>query len=55
MKLGEYAARLGITRWIPSLAESDAIKYGILSEKEKEIYLAVFYQRTATVTMSMKR
>lgn len=51
MKLGEYAARLGITRWIPSLAESDAIKYGTLSEKEKEIYRAVFYQRTATVTM----
>lgn len=51
MKLGEYAARLGITRWISSLAESDAIKYGTLSEKEKEIYRAVFYQRTATVTM----
>lgn len=51
MKLGEYAARLGITRWIPSLAESDAIKYGTLSEEEKEIYRAVFYQRTATVTM----
>lgn len=51
MKLGEYAARLGITRWIPNLAESDAIKYGTLSEKEKEIYRAVFYQRTATVTM----
>ena len=51
MKLGEYAAGLGITRWIPSLAESDAIKYGTLSEKEKEIYRAVFYQRTATVTM----
>ena len=32
MKLGEYAAGLGITRWIPSLAESDAIKYGTLSE-----------------------
>lgn len=51
MKLGEYAAGLGITRWIPSLAESDAIKYGTLSEKEKEIYRAVFYQRTATETM----
>lgn len=51
MKLGEYAAGLGITRWIPSLAESDAIKYGTLSEKKKEIYRAVFYQRTATETM----
>lgn len=51
MKLGQYCATLGITRWIPSLAESDAIKFGLLSDKEKEIYRAVFYQRTATVTM----
>ena len=51
MKLGHYGAVWGITRWIPSLAESDAIKYGTLSEKEKEIYRAVFYQRTATETM----
>ena len=50
-KLGQYGAALGITRWIPSLAESDAIKAGTLSEEEKEIYRAVFYQRTATVTM----
>ena len=50
-KLGQYGATLGITRWIPSLAESDAIKVGTLSEEEKEIYRAVFYQRTATVTM----
>lgn len=51
MKLGQYGATLGITRWIPSLAESYAIKFGTLSDKEKEIYRAVFYQRTATVTM----
>lgn len=51
IKLGQYGAALGITRWIPSLAESDAIKVGTLSEEEKEIYRAVFYQRTATVTM----
>lgn len=50
-KLGQYGAALGITRWIPSLAESDAIKVGTLSEEEKEIYRTVFYQRTATVTM----
>ncbi len=50
-KLGQYGAALGITRWIPGLAESDAIKAGTLSEKEKEIYRAVFYQRTATITM----
>ena len=51
LKLGQYSAALGITRWIPGLAESDAIKYGTLSDKEKEIYRALFYQRTATVTM----
>lgn len=51
IKLGHYGAALGITRWIPSLAESDAIKFGTLSDKEKEIYRALFYQRTATVTM----
>ena len=50
-KLGQYGAALGITRWVPGLAESDAIKAGTLSEEEKEIYRAVFYQRTATVTM----
>lgn len=51
-KLGQYGAALGITRWIPGLAESDAIKAGTLSEEEKEIYRAVFYQRTATITMT---
>lgn len=51
VKLGYYGAVLGITRLIPSLAESDAIKFGTLSEREKEIYRAVFYQKTATVTM----
>ena len=51
MRLGQYCARLGITRWIPGLAESDAIKSGTLSEKEKEIYRAIFYQKTATANM----
>ena len=51
LKLGQYGAALGIIRWVPGLAESDAIKYGTLSDKEKEIYRALFYQRTAIVTM----
>lgn len=51
LKLGQYGAALGIIRWVPGLAESDAIKYGTLSDKEKEIYRTLFYQRTATVTM----
>jgi len=51
MKLGQYAADLGITRLIPTLSESDAIKHGTLTNDEKNRYRAIFYNRTATVTM----
>ena len=51
MKLGQYAADLGITRLIPTFAESDAIKRGTLTDDEKNRYRAIFYNRTATVTM----
>lgn len=51
MKLGQYAAAMGVTRLIPALAESDAIKYGTLTDEEKKMYRAIFYSRTATVTM----
>ena len=36
---------------MPQLAESDAIKYGTLTEDEKNIYRALFYSRTATSSM----
>lgn len=42
MKLGQYAADLGITRLIPTLAESDAIKHGTLTNDEKNRYRAIF-------------
>lgn len=51
IKLSHYAAAIGITRWIPELAESAAIKNGTLSEDEKDLYKALFYRRTATVSM----
>ena len=51
MKIGQYAAALGITRLIPGISESDAIKHGTLTDAEKAIYRAVFYRRTATATM----
>lgn len=51
MKFGQYAASVGITRIIPTLAESDAIKHGTLTDDEKNRYRAIFYSRTATVTM----
>ena len=51
IKLSSFAANAGITRLIPGVWESDAVKYGTLSEEEKEIYKAVFFRRTATKTM----
>lgn len=51
MRTASWAANIGITRFIPGISDSDAVKYGTLSDMEKEIYKAVFYSRTATVTM----
>lgn len=51
LKISQFAANIGITRLLPGIAESDAIKYGTLTEDEKAIYRAVFYSRTATDTM----
>ena len=51
IKLGQFAARTGITRFIPDISESDAIKFGTLSEEDKDIYRAIFYNKTANVTM----
>lgn len=51
MRFAGWAANIGITRFIPGISDSDAVKYGTLSEKEKEIYRAVFYSRTATLSM----
>lgn len=51
IRLGQAAAHIGLTRILPNISESDAIKYGSLSEEEKKIYRAVFYSRTLTETM----
>ena len=51
MRIASWAANLGVTRFIPGISDSDAIKNGTLSDDEKEIYRAIFYSRTATVTM----
>lgn len=51
MNLGSLAARLGLTRWVPGLAEGDAIKFGTLTEEEKELYRALFYRNTLTKAM----
>ena len=51
IKLGKFIADTGIIRWLPSLAESDAIKHGTLTDAEKELYKVIFYRRTATKPM----
>lgn len=51
MRAAGWAENTGITRFIPGVSDSDAIKYGTLSKEEQEIYRAVFYSRTATATM----
>ena len=51
LKLSRIAAELGVTRWMTGVAESDAILHGTLTEEEKNIYRAVFYNRTATAPM----
>ncbi|HZK34084.1 MAG TPA: alpha/beta hydrolase [Bacillota bacterium] len=51
LKLGSFIAQAGIIRFIPGVSESEAMKHGILTEEEKDIYSAVFYKRTASKTM----
>ena len=51
LRLLRFASSVGITRLIPGLSESDAIRHGTLSDEEKDIYRAVFYRRTMTQDM----
>ena len=51
MKLGSFANKLGVARWIPGLAEGDAVKGGTLTEEEKELYRALFYRCTLSKAM----
>lgn len=51
LKLGQFVASTGIFRFLPVASESEAIKYGKLTDEEKEIYKAIFYSRTANQTM----
>ena len=51
LKLGQLAVRAGIARLIPGLADGDAVRYGTLSDAEKDRYRALFYRRTASPDM----
>lgn len=53
MGLTTFAARIGITRVFPSIADSSsAIKENHLSEHEKDIYRALFYKNTQSSNMN---
>lgn len=51
MKLASYGARIGITRLLPGLDESDAIRHGTLTDSEQELYRTILHRRTATKDM----
>lgn len=52
MKLTSFAARIGITRFVPAIANSSAaITEDHLSDEEKDIYRAMFYKQTQTSNM----
>ncbi|NLL90823.1 MAG: alpha/beta hydrolase [Ruminococcaceae bacterium] len=51
MRLFSFASKAGITRLIPGISEGDAVKYGTLSEEEKNLYSMVFFRRTLTTAM----
>lgn len=51
IRLSKFAANAGLTRLIPNLSESDAIKYGSLTEEEKDLYKVLFYRKTSTNNM----
>ncbi|MGN0474007.1 MAG: alpha/beta fold hydrolase [Acutalibacteraceae bacterium] len=50
--IAKFGVESGIVRFFPSIADdSAAIKYGTLTEDEKELYRAIFYRRTMTDAM----
>ncbi|WP_082927280.1 alpha/beta fold hydrolase [Paenibacillus oryzisoli] len=52
IKILAFAERMGITRFIPSMVESEAaITSGDLTDHEKDVYRAIFYRRTNTPPM----
>ena len=47
----QLGGAVGLTRFIPGLSDSAAIRSGALSEEEQAIYRAIFYRRTMTRDM----
>ena len=52
LSIAKFGSNIGLTRFIPSIVDSSAaIKYGNLTNEEKELYRIIFYRRTATTSM----
>ncbi len=52
LSLAKFGSDIGITRFIPSIVNSSAaIKYGKLTDEEKDLYKVIFYRRTVTASM----
>ena len=51
INLGSLANSMGITRLLPEVSESEAMKYGTLTENEKKLCETLFYRGTLTKAM----
>lgn len=52
LNIASFASKTGITRFIPSIFNNlAAIKYGTLTQEEKDLYRAIFYRRILTKSM----
>lgn len=52
LSITKFGSDIGITRFIPSIVNSSAaIKYGKLTDEEKDLYKVIFYRRTVTASM----
>lgn len=52
LSIAKFGSDIGITRFIPSIVNSSAaIKYGKLTDEEKDLYKVIFYRRTVTASM----
>ncbi len=52
INLASFGSKIGITRFFPQVASSSAaIKQGTLTDDEKKVYKAIFYQKTLSKSM----
>jgi hypothetical protein len=52
LNISSFVSNSGITRFFPSIVDNSAsIKYGTLTQEEKNLYRVIFYRRTLTKPM----